>query len=964
MIALLYLGVLVFFGDALASRWFTFVSFPHRLATAFLVGLLSGTWISYLAALLAGGTTDPMAIGATASALGMLLGAFWLRRNRSSVPGGTARRLRSLPSEWLLVVLVAAAAGTMMIWTYHYDQGALWIAGDLWSDFGPTSAISQSFALGHNFPTEYPHYAGEPIRYHFLFYFQVGNLTYLGLDPATANNILSIASMVAMLVVLAALGERLFGSRRVGWIGVGLFFFHGSLSFIPYLGSFPSVVDGIASLPDLGHFLSSGFPFRGEEWGIWTQDVYLNQRHLPSAIGILLVIVLFVLDRLPSPVYGPLEPGLDGVRHRMRAAVTAARDRFVATVAHPIAVNGSTLRDPWLPGYVLCGLVAGLLPLYNGAMFIASAAVLGIFFVVFPNRFQMIVLAIAAAIAAVPQLLYLRPGTMAGEQTFPSFYWGYVVENPTPFRVATYVAFIFGPKLILAAVGLVVGNWRQARVFVAFTVLASLAFLVQFSVEVLANHKFIHTWLIVANLFAAYGLVRLWQARPSVWVPTRLAAVGLVAVIVAGGVVDLFPIKNQRMYRVGLDGDPLYEWVRTSTKSDDVFLSDFYVVHGILEAGRRIYLGWPYFSWGAGYAVAQREQWYRDTFAVRGTRELVRRLQAEGIDYVAFDDGLRDRGSAPKLNEELFRAHLDLAYADSDNQYGHLAIYRVPDDPSAADALPGAPSEDMYVGGTGAGAGQFAAPGGLALDRSGAVYVADTGNHRIQKFSSSGNLIASFDLSAIGETGLDGPTGVAVTSTGSIVVAAGDRLVVLDPAGQFDRELTVADLPSPHWIDVAIDRNDAIYADDAVNGRVVKFGLDGSSLAFGSPGSADGQLLNPGGLAAGNGTVAVADIGNGRIELFDATGNFLRTMPVADWAGVPSPEADVAIDDVGAVWASSPATNLVLVYLPDGTFARPLAPSGDGPLDRPAGLALRPGGYLFVANAGGNRVSLLGSIGP
>ena len=144
MIALGFLGVMVFFGDTLASRWFSFVSLPHRLATAFLVGLLTGTWISYLAALLASGASDPMAVGGLASGLGMLLAGIWLRRNPSSVAATPANRLRSIRSEWALVLLLAAAAGAMMIWTYHYDHGTLWIAGDLWSDFGPTSAISQS----------------------------------------------------------------------------------------------------------------------------------------------------------------------------------------------------------------------------------------------------------------------------------------------------------------------------------------------------------------------------------------------------------------------------------------------------------------------------------------------------------------------------------------------------------------------------------------------------------------------------------------------------------------------------------------------------------------------------------------------------------------------------------------------------------------------------------------------------
>jgi hypothetical protein len=964
MIALLYLAILVFFGDALARRWFTFVSLPHRIATSFLVGLLTGTWISYLASLVASGASDPMAVGGLASALGMLVAGIWLWRHPPEVPGTPLARLRSSPGEWFLVLVVGAAVGAMMIWTYHYDQGTLWIAGDLWSDFGPTSAISQSFALGQNFPTEYPHYAGEPIRYHFLYYFAVGNLGFLGLDPATANNLLSILSVVALLVVVAALGERLFGSRLVGWIAVALFFMHGALSFIPYLGSFPSLIDALAALPDLDHFLSSGFPYRGEEWGIWTQDAYLNQRHLPSAIAIVIVILLFVLERLPVPPFGPPEPGPRGVARRLRGSVAEAWQRFVVTLRHPIATARSTLRDPWVPGYILCGLLAGLLPLWNAAMFTAAAVVLGLLFVLLPNRPQMIVLAFAAAIPSLPQLVFLRPGTMAGEQAYPTIYWGYTVVDPTPIRVATYLGFIFGPKLLLSGVALLTGNWRQARVYLAFAALIALAFSIQFSLEVFANHKFIHLWLIVANVFVAYGIVRLWHARGAFRLPGRLVAAGLVSVIVAGGVVDLVPIKNQRMYQVGLDGDPLYEWVKTSTRPGDVFLSDTFVVHGILEAGRRIYLGWPYFAWSAGYDVRGREDAYRAIFAERSPRELVARLQAADIAWVAIDDGLRERGLASGINEEVFQANLELAFDDADGRYGHLAIYRVPTDPAASAELPQATPEDMYAGGPGAAPGQFAGPRGLAYDRAGAVYVADPGNDRIQKFSSSGNLLAVFDGSAAGDAGFTAPTGVAVTSTGSIVVASGARLVTLDDAGTIFGELAATGFEAPDWVDVAVDIDDTIYALDAASGRIAVFRPDGTTTIIDGGGTADGPLVDPTGLAVRNGRIAVADAGNARIVVFDTAGAFVATIPVAEWLGVDVPEADVALDESGTIWASSPATNAVLVYRPDGSFARPLSSPGAELLDRPSGLALRPGGWLFVAGAGGNRVSLLGLIQP
>jgi hypothetical protein len=219
-------------------------------------------------------------------------------------------------------------------------------------------------------------------------------------------------------------------------------------------------------------------------------------------------------------------------------------------------------------------------------------------------------------------------------------------------------------------------------------VLVAVAFLVQLSVEVLANHKFINTWLIVLNVFAAYGIVRLWNAPATVAVATRYLAAILVAVIVVGGVIDLLPIKNQRVLAVSLAGDPLYEWVRTRTKPTDVFLSDIFVVHRILLAGRRLYYGWPYYAWSAGYAVTIRETEYRALFALRSPRQLALRLQADHIDYVAFDDGLRDRGFAPILNEDLYPNNFEVAFVDPDNRYGHLAIYRVPSSAGAANALP------------------------------------------------------------------------------------------------------------------------------------------------------------------------------------------------------------------------------------------------------------------------------------
>jgi len=154
----------------------------------------------------------------------------------------------------------------MMFATLNYKNGILLIGNNEWSDFGPNTAIIQSFAVGHNFPTQYPHFSGETIRYHFLFYFQAGNLTFLGFNLAWSLNVLSIITLVSLMALLMALGQALFNSRAVGRIGAALFYFHGTLSFIAFFKSQPSLAAAWQTIRGLKDFLPSGYPYRGESW--------------------------------------------------------------------------------------------------------------------------------------------------------------------------------------------------------------------------------------------------------------------------------------------------------------------------------------------------------------------------------------------------------------------------------------------------------------------------------------------------------------------------------------------------------------------------------------------------------------------------------------------------------------------------------------------------------------------------
>jgi DNA-binding beta-propeller fold protein YncE/tetratricopeptide (TPR) repeat protein len=153
------------------------------------------------------------------------------------------------------------------------------------------------------------------------------------------------------------------------------------------------------------------------------------------------------------------------------------------------------------------------------------------------------------------------------------------------------------------------------------------------------------------------------------------------------------------------------------------------------------------------------------------------------------------------------------------------------------------------------GAGHFAWPHGMFVDREGNVWVTDAVGfgaqppgmgHVVYKFSPEGELRLTLGRKGVAGDGPDTftqPSDVLVAPDGSIFVADGHG------AGG--------------------------------NNRIVKFSPDGRYLKeWGGTGEADGQLRDPHGLAMDSrGRLFVADRANNRIQIFDQEGNHLASWP-------------------------------------------------------------------------------------
>jgi DNA-binding beta-propeller fold protein YncE len=282
-------------------------------------------------------------------------------------------------------------------------------------------------------------------------------------------------------------------------------------------------------------------------------------------------------------------------------------------------------------------------------------------------------------------------------------------------------------------------------------------------------------------------------------------------------------------------------------------------------------------------------------------------------------------------------------------------------------------------GTSGTGDGQFQTVGGIATDRNGHVYAADS-RGRIEKFTTTGGFVRSIGTPPSPVEKIDeiqSPEGVAVGPNGNLYVVESSsrtRVSVWSRTGRFmtsfaDRGTSDGQLSMPGQI--AIDAGGSIYVADAGNHRIQKFSADGRYVA--SIGRGEGLFVSPDKLSTPRG-VAIAPDGSiyasdelyRRVQHYAADGRFLGSFgQLGSAPGQFQAPVGVAVAGDGSVWVADRSLSTVQRFSASGrpleTLGRP--GSGDGAFSHPTYLALDCKGSLYVADVDNHRVQRFGDRG-
>ena len=406
----------------------------------------------------------------------------------------------------IITIAITATATLLMFYTYRINGTTLQSGYSTFSDLSPHTAMVSSFGKGFNFPTQYMHFSGDGIKYHFFFYFFAGMLEYLGLPIDYAINLPSIIAMVCALVLLGLLAV-LISSRRIAFaIAPVLVFFRSSLNAFVHLKELMAQGNTLQQAIKAVLAFDQWYKVTDyDDWGIWAINVYPNQRHLMLGVAVIVIMVIIFLPFV----------------RRLGISLSRSEDFGDGVKTFAFSKNAWLTRteDPLYPvsiAFLACVLVS-IMPYFHGSCLIALLLILFGMAIFSESRLLYLAVAVFAVGSSYAQTLAFS----GGYSNVVSFKFdpGFILSNPSFTDLVRYLYIVTGLTIILAIVFavtvLIVDIVRKKPIYRFLMFLCALnpmifAFLFQVTLEKLANHKFIQVSLILLDVFVAALIANLF----------------------------------------------------------------------------------------------------------------------------------------------------------------------------------------------------------------------------------------------------------------------------------------------------------------------------------------------------------------------------------------------------------------------------------------------------------------------
>ena len=660
------------------------------LPASFGVGTLLMTWAVYIISWffsIVGKVTDPLLYGNAIVMIGTLLILIWMavqkhrrtaaweNEDKKNMRTKLAEKLVSNKSgfkkEAVLFGLLAVFITYMMFYVFYIKDGILYSGLTVYGDYAPHTAMMRSFSVGNNFPTQYPHYGGADVKYHFMFQFLAGNLEYLGLRMDFAYNIISIASLVGFLMLLYQLALRITGKMCYGVLTIFLFFFRSGMAFFRFVWEHVQAGNLLETLSENVSFI--GYT-TNENWGLWNFNVYLNQRHL--AFGLLMVTLALYL-----------------FMNWLEAGNAHEENGFLWIKGRFFSKEGWKSRN--LEQALLMGLFLGLCAFWNGAAVIGGLLILCGFAVFSDGKIDY---AITAAVNVFFSWLQTKI-FISGSAMSPQIYLGFLAEEKTVWGVVKYLFWMSG----IFFLGLAVLVWfmrrRERTILMGFLFPTIFAFVLLMTPDINVNHKYIMISYAFLTIFWAWAVCSLWSGRKLCWDTERLEeqenetekteksgshkirkyfgrflAVLLAVCLSATGIYDFAIIVKGngpgRRVAVNMNSD-LTKWLEENLEKNDLLLTPEYSMNEVTMSGAMLYCGWPYYAWSAGYDTNYRAAQAVTIYTTTDSEELKRVVKQEKITYILFEEG--SEFEQQQCVEDTIAATYEKVYETED---GRIRIYK------------------------------------------------------------------------------------------------------------------------------------------------------------------------------------------------------------------------------------------------------------------------------------------------